>query len=131
MPFTVNARNKLLDNVFKGVRWSGAGSPFADIGRLTIHLSSTPINEDGSGFTGVGTQVQTFNNGGAWATPVDGITNLNTSYTLTTGALTAAAVAVRSNTGGPVIYYYNFPVARVNYAGETIRAHTNFRLKIE
>lgn len=133
MAFPVGVRNKLLDNVFKGVGWD---TPNISFGQFNWRVSSTQIAADGTGYTAVsGSSGPSFTgsnlsaaSGGTQVFDIGGGTLLNTAAT-SKGTL-SSIVIFEGNTGQSVVRaYFNFPVARNHVQGDSL-AVTNGRISI-
>jgi len=124
MGFPVDVRNKLLDNVFKGVQWdtTGAGVGF---GNLNARVSKTALADDGTGYT-ASTGSVSFNGSTNWTSASGSSASLATGggTIISTAAAaqgTLAALVIFEGTSGTstVRAFYNFPVARTHYSGDS------------
>jgi hypothetical protein len=125
MPFPTSVNNKLLDNVFKGIEWDTTGAA-ASFGNMNARASTSSIAADGTGFVGVSNPATANFNGGTVFPSATGSSSIASNIgTLVpssgAGRGTVVAIAVFEGTGtGALRAYYNLPVARTHYSGDSL-----------
>lgn len=126
MPFPTTVKNKLLDNVFKGILWDTPGFG-ASFGNMCIRASTTTINPDGSGFTQISSPSAPFWAPSSFTSASGGSASLNFSGAIAptsgSGRGTIRALAIFESTFATQAYmraFYNLPVAREHQTGDSL-----------
>ena len=124
MPLSTAAKNKLLDNVFRGVTWD---TPNVLFGNMNVGLSSTVPNPDGSGITPItvtsNSQASSIWNGNNNASGGQATDNGQVALISTAAAARGTIRSIiwyEGSAGTTPRFWFNLPTQRVHYAGDSL-----------